>query len=212
MPQMKISCFEDQLQLSTRWLEMAALGWSLCCCVHSILCHLLESIRFPAMLEVRGQLPAMRLGPGGGSDPVRQHRQISLVIMLTASRSTMCRLKWQLLDESMLRSTRCGARCSIVFGSLTVFPGHHVGWTEGLAGNGKERRGGSLNSQTISGLLVSHSRSPKRSTSLAQTETQVMLCLSNLPSARQCKTLDMMPHRCNKRSATAGTVLSARCR
>ena len=63
----------------------------------------------------------MRLGPGGGSDPVRQHRQISLVIMLTASRSTMCRLKWQLLDESMLRSTRCGARCSIVFGSLTVF-------------------------------------------------------------------------------------------
>ena len=64
MPQMKISCFEDQLQLSTRWLEMAALGWSLCCCVHSILCHLLESIRFPAMLEVRGQLPAMRLWSG----------------------------------------------------------------------------------------------------------------------------------------------------
>ena len=51
----------------------------------------------------------MRLGPGGGSDPVRQHSEISLVNILTANRSTMCRLKWQLLDESMLRSTRLGA-------------------------------------------------------------------------------------------------------
>ena len=82
--------------------------------------------------------------------------------------------------------------CSSCF---TVFPGHHVGWTEGLAGNAEERRGGSLKHQTIGGVLVLLTRSQRRSTSLAQMETQVLLCLKICLLFEQLWKLDMMPHR-----------------